>query len=100
MGDLLRPEAPTRRAALEIDLAHLQQEAAYAGLGLPLVRGGRRLPGDALEALVGLHRELGRLLIEQSATPEVARRANAQLRIDMRERNNGVISGGLSRTWR
>ncbi|GIF25930.1 hypothetical protein Ate02nite_86600 [Paractinoplanes tereljensis] len=88
MQDLLRPEAPSRRAGLEIDLAHFQQETAYAALGLPVVRGGRRLPADALESLVGLHRELNRVLTAQSATPEVARKANAQLRVNMRERNN------------
>ncbi|WP_305788932.1 helix-turn-helix domain-containing protein [Symbioplanes lichenis] len=88
MQDLLRPEAPSRRAKLEIDLAHFQREPAYAALGLPVVRPGRRLPSDALESLIGLHRELGRLLREQSATPEVARRANQQLREQMRERDN------------
>ncbi|WP_306216007.1 helix-turn-helix domain-containing protein [Actinoplanes sp. RD1] len=88
MQDLLRPEAPSRRAKLEIDLAHFQREPAYEALGLPIVRPGRRLPSDALESLIGLHRELGRLLREQSATPEVARRANQQLREQMRERDN------------
>jgi transcriptional regulator with XRE-family HTH domain len=88
LQDLLRPEAPSRRAGLEIELAHFQAEPAYAALGLPVVRGGRRLPADALESLIGLHRELTRLLTEQSATPEVARRANAQLRVEMRERDN------------
>jgi transcriptional regulator with XRE-family HTH domain len=88
MQDLLRPEAPSRRAGLEIDLAHFQQSPAYVALGLPAVRAGRRLPADALESLIGLHRELNRLHTEQSATPEVARRANAQLRADMRRRNN------------
>lgn len=88
LQDLLRAEAPSRRAGLEIELAHAQHGQAYASLGLPLVRGGRRLPADALEALVGLHRELSRVLAEQSATPEVARKANAQLRVNMRERNN------------
>jgi XRE family transcriptional regulator, fatty acid utilization regulator len=88
LQDLLRPEAPSRRAGLEIELAHFQAEPAYAALGLPAVRGGRRLPADALESLIGLHRELTRLLTEQSATPEVARRANAQLRVEMRERDN------------
>src|SRR3982750_2756160 len=88
LQDLLRPEAPSRRAGLEIELAHFQQAPAYAALGLPAVRAGRRLPADALESLIGLHRELTRLLTEQSATPEVARRANAQLRVDMRERDN------------
>jgi len=88
MQELLRPEAPSRRAGLEIELAHFQESPAYSALGLPAVRPGRRLPSDALEALIGLHRELGRLLAEQSATPEVARRANAQLRVEMRERDN------------
>jgi transcriptional regulator with XRE-family HTH domain len=88
LQDLLRPEAPSRRAGLEIELAHLQKAPAYQALGLPAVRAGRRLPADALEALIGLHRELNRVLTEQSATPEVARRANAQLRVNMRERDN------------
>lgn len=88
VNDLLRPEAPSRRAAMEIELAHFQAGDGYAGLGLPAVKAGRRLPGDALEALVGLHRELTRLHTEQSATPEVARRANQQLREQMRERDN------------
>ncbi|XVU21966.1 helix-turn-helix domain-containing protein [Actinoplanes sp. CA-054009] len=88
MQELLRAEAPSRRAGLEIELAHFQRSPAYESSGLPLVRGGRRLPADALESLVGLHRELNRLLTEQSATPEVARRANAQLRVNMRERDN------------
>jgi predicted transcriptional regulator/DNA-binding XRE family transcriptional regulator len=88
LQDLLRPEAPSRRAGLEIELAHFQSAPAYAALGLPVVRGGRRLPADALESLIGLHRELTRLLTEQSATPEVARRANAQLRAEMRDRDN------------
>ncbi|WIM93699.1 helix-turn-helix domain-containing protein [Actinoplanes oblitus] len=88
MQDLLRTEAPSRRAALEIELTHLQKNPAYSALGLPVVKGGRRLPADALESLIGLHRELNRVLTEQSATPEVARRANAQLRADMRNRNN------------
>jgi transcriptional regulator with XRE-family HTH domain len=88
LSDLLRTEAPSRRAGLEIELAHLQADPAYAALGLPTVRAGRRLPADALESLIGLHRELDRRRTEQSATPEVARRANAELRRQMRERDN------------
>lgn len=88
LQDLLRPEAPSRRAGLEIELARFQQSPGYAALGLPAVKAGRRLPADALESLIGLHRELSRVLTEQSATPEVARRANAQLRADMRQRDN------------
>lgn len=43
---------------------------------------------DVLESLVGLQGELERRLNEQSATPEEARRANVELRDEMRERNN------------
>jgi transcriptional regulator with XRE-family HTH domain len=88
LDDLLRAEAPTRRAALEIELENHQRDPAYAGLGLPAVKAGRRLPMDALESLVGLHREIGRRAAESSATPEEARRANAALRARMRDRGN------------
>ncbi|MFI5935333.1 helix-turn-helix domain-containing protein [Actinoplanes sp. NPDC051494] len=88
LQDLLRPEAPSRRAGLEIELARFQKDPGYSALGLPTVRAGRRLPADALESLIGLHRELARRLTEQSATPEVARRANQALREQMRERDN------------
>lgn len=88
LADLLKAEPPNRRAGLEIELSHFQAAPAYQALGLPAVRAGRRLPADALESLIGLHRELTRLLTEQSATPEVARRANAALREEMRSRDN------------
>jgi XRE family transcriptional regulator, fatty acid utilization regulator len=88
LQELLRPEAPNRRAGLEIELARFQSSPAYAAMALPAVKGGRRLPSDALESLIGLHRELARLHAVQSATPEVARRANQQLREQMRSRGN------------
>ncbi len=88
LSDLLRPEPPNRRAALEIELEHAQRDPQYVALGLPMVRPSPRLPLEALEALVGLHRELARRAAEQVATPEEARRANAALRAQMRERNN------------
>jgi predicted transcriptional regulator/DNA-binding XRE family transcriptional regulator len=88
VAELLAAQAPSRRAALEIELEHAQRDPRYAEFGLPQVRPGRRLPSDALEALVGLHRELARVASERVATPEEARRANAQLRRQMRERDN------------
>jgi XRE family transcriptional regulator, fatty acid utilization regulator len=88
LADLLAAEPPTRRAALEIALERAQRGSLYAGLGLPTVRAGRRLPLEALEALVGLHAELGRRVNEAIATPEEARRANTELRLWMRERDN------------
>lgn len=85
---LLAPEAPSQRAALEIAFEHAQRSPLYQSLGLPSVRTSRRLPTEALEALIGLHDELVRRLNEQAATPEEARRANAQLRMEMKARDN------------
>ncbi|UNX55788.1 helix-turn-helix domain-containing protein [Georgenia sp. TF02-10] len=88
VADLMRPEPPSRRAALELALAEAQARAPYRALGLPEVRPGARLPDEVLEALVGLHEELARRVAVQAATPEAARRANAALRQKMRERHN------------
>ncbi|MFI5086682.1 MAG: helix-turn-helix domain-containing protein, partial [Actinomycetales bacterium] len=86
--DLLGAEPPTRRAALEIELERAQRGPLYESLGLPRVRVGSRLPLDVLESLVGLQHELERRLDEQAATPEEARRANTEIRTEMRGRNN------------
>ena len=86
--ELLAAEAPSRRAAAEIALEQAQRSGLYGSLGLPHVRPGPRLPMDVLEALVGLHGELNRRVQAQVATPEEARRANAELRQSMRDRQN------------
>ncbi len=88
VDDLLGAEPPSRRAALEIALERAQRGPLYASLGLPKVRISSRLSMDVLESLVGLQRELEHRLDEQAATPEEARRANTQLREEMRQRNN------------
>jgi len=88
LGDLLRGEAPSRRAALEIELAQAQQSSLYSELGLPAVRVSKGMSDETLEALVGLHRELQRRAREAIATPEEARRANTEQRLHMRTLNN------------
>ncbi|MBK0418500.1 helix-turn-helix domain-containing protein [Leucobacter sp. CSA1] len=85
---LLSGEAPDRRSALEIELERAQTSPAYAQLALPHVRTPRSLGDDALEALVGLHRELARRSRAAAATPEEARRANTSIRLQMRECDN------------
>lgn len=87
-SDLLAPAPPSRRAALEIALERIQRADSFAALGVPAVRTGPRLPMEALEALVGLHRTLAEVHAERAATPEHARRANAELRERMRRQNN------------
>lgn len=88
LDQLLGSEPPSRRAALEIELERAQRGPLYQSLGLPTVRVSSRLSMEILESLVGLQHELERRLDEQSATPEEARRANSELRGEMKDRNN------------
>ncbi|WP_432513486.1 helix-turn-helix domain-containing protein [Kineococcus sp. SYSU DK001] len=88
-SDLLDPAPPpSRRAALEIELDHAQRSTLARSLGLTEVRSSRKLPTDALEALVQLHRELARRHDASNATPEEARRANTEIRLLMRASDN------------
>lgn len=88
LSDLLTARAPNRRAALEIALEKAQRADSFAALGVPAVRIGPRLPTEALEALVGMHEALAAVQAERAATPEQARRANAELRERMRAADN------------
>ncbi|MGA7206633.1 MAG: helix-turn-helix domain-containing protein, partial [Specibacter sp.] len=88
LEQLLGAEPPSRRAALEIELEKAQRGPLYQSLGLPKVRVSSRLSTEVLESLVGLQHELERRLDEQSATPEEARRANNEIRLEMRAKNN------------
>ncbi|MBN9327499.1 MAG: XRE family transcriptional regulator [Cellulomonas sp. 73-145] len=88
LTDLLRTDPPSRRAALEIELERAQRGPLFTSLGMGQVKVGKSLPGDALEALVSLVGTVQRLLTEHAATPEEARRANAELRAQMRSQDN------------
>ncbi|MBT0992883.1 helix-turn-helix domain-containing protein [Cellulomonas sp. DKR-3] len=88
VNELIDPEPPTRRAALEIELDKAQRTSSFQRLGLPALRPGRTLPTPVLEQLVGLHAELARREREAIATPEEARRANTALRVDRQSRDN------------
>lgn len=88
LTSLMSPPKADRRTELAISLEHAQRSELYSSLALRKVRIGPSLPVDALEALVGLHQELVRRSSIAAATPEEARKANAQLRISMKQRNN------------
>lgn len=88
LDELLSPEPPSRRAALEIALERIQRGPLYGSLGLPAVPARKTLSDEAMEAILGLHAELQRLHSERAATPEEARRANAELRAEQRKRGN------------
>lgn len=88
IGDLLQPEAPSARAALEISVEKAQRTRHWQAMGLPSIRVSSRMPTEVLEVIDGLTRELRRQHAEQAATPEEARRANVAMRKEQRERNN------------
>jgi len=87
-GELMRRQAPSRRAQLEIAVEEAQRDPMYAGLGLPYLRPGARVPSDVLEHIVALYGELREQRTKRTATPEEARTANADLRAMMRQQDN------------
>ncbi|MBP1327471.1 transcriptional regulator with XRE-family HTH domain/predicted transcriptional regulator [Leucobacter exalbidus] len=89
-AELLRREAPDPRSALEIELERAQSSPGYLRLGLPHVRTPRTLGDEALKSLVGLHRELARRSRAAAASSEEARRANTEIRLQMRARDNYI----------
>jgi transcriptional regulator with XRE-family HTH domain len=88
LDELLRPEPPSHRAALELAVAESQREPLYRALDLPPLRTGARVPTPVLEHLVALYDELRRRSQRVVATPEEARAANRALREDMRAKDN------------
>ncbi|GAB3118938.1 helix-turn-helix domain-containing protein [Glaciibacter psychrotolerans] len=88
VDELLRTEAPSERAALEIAVEKAQRGPVFAALGLARIRVGKSQNDAILQTLLTLHNEIERLHRERAATPEEARRANAELRATMRARDN------------
>ncbi len=86
--DLLDPEAPTRRAQLEVRLEQIQRDQAYRELALPYLKPSARIPDVALEHIVRLYDELRGRDAAVPFTRDEARAANAELRAEMKRRGN------------
>ncbi len=86
--ELIKPEAPSRRAALEIALERAQDDPLYQDLGLPHLRPSAKIPDAVLEHIVRLFEELKGRAHPTIVTREEARIANSELRAEMRERGN------------
>lgn len=86
--DLLSAEPPHRRAALELELERAQTSPVFRALGIPPIRVTKATTDETLESVLGLHRELQRRERAAIATPEEARRANTELRLRMRAKDN------------
>jgi predicted transcriptional regulator len=87
-ADLLAGEPPSRRARLAMALQRAQEDPLYEELRLPLLKPSVGVPDDALDHIVTLFEALKQRSEAQPATPEAARRANVELRADMRARDN------------
>ena len=91
-ADLLAPAAPSRRAELEVALAHIQEDPRYKELQLPYLRPSSRLDDSALEHIVALFDRVRTLSgpaepVPSGGTPG-ARAANSAMRDEMRKRDN------------
>jgi predicted transcriptional regulator len=87
-AELLTAEPPTRRARLTVALQRAQEDPLYQELRLPLLKPSVAVPDDALDHIVTLFDALKQRSQAQPASPEAARRANVELRADMRARDN------------
>jgi predicted transcriptional regulator/DNA-binding XRE family transcriptional regulator len=88
VAELLDPTPPSRRARLEIALERIQHEKLYRDLGLPRLRPSARLSDEALMTIVGLFEGLRDRAQVRAATPEEARKENAELRRHQRAIGN------------
>lgn len=88
LADLLDPVPPSKRARLEISLERIQGDALYRELALPDLKPSARLPDEALETIVGLFEGLKDRAQVRAATPEEARKENADLRRHQRQLGN------------
>ena len=85
---LLEAEQLDERAGMEIALERAMRSPRLQSLGIEPFRIPKALPDDVLRTLLRLTGEIDRLHDERSATPEVARRANVELRHLMRRQDN------------
>jgi XRE family transcriptional regulator, fatty acid utilization regulator len=88
LEQLLAADALPKRAQLEIELERVQRGPLFDSLGLSPLHVRKGLSDAAIQTIVALHAELDRLHRERAATPEEARRANTELRRQMRTQNN------------
>lgn len=87
MSELLEPEAPNRRARLEIELERAQSHPRYEELGLPYLKATAKLTDEALEHIVTLFSELVETAPAASAGADDLRRANGELTRWLRRRD-------------
>jgi len=88
VADLVDNTPPNRRAELELELERAQDEPRYKELGLPYLKPNAKLSDDALEHLVALWEAVPKAGGRALRAEDKARLANAELREEMRTKNN------------
>ena len=88
VADLLDPNPPTKRARLEMAFERIKSDALFRDLALPDLKASAKLPDAALETIVGLFEGLKDRAQVRAATPEEARKENAELRRHQRKLGN------------
>lgn len=88
---LLGDEELDERSALEVEVERAQRGSVFTSLGLPPIRVSKGVSDEVLRTILGLHQEIERMHRERAATPEEARRANTELRAEMRVRGNYYV---------
>ncbi len=89
VGELVEQTAPNRRAELELALLKAQDDPAYKALNLPHIKPTAKISDDVLEHLTTLWDQMPRGSAGRALRAEdKARLANAELRREMRDRNN------------
>ncbi len=79
LAELLDPNPPNRRDALEIALLRSQETPLFDSLHLPTVKPSAKLDNETLTHLVGLHDALRERSNLSSAGSEDVRRANGEV---------------------
>lgn len=102
VSELVDPEPPNRRAELELKLEQAQSDSRYQELQLPYLKANAKISDEVLEHLVALWEMVPTTDSNRSLRAEdKARIANAELRREMRERDNyfeeieAVVSSAL-----
>jgi len=88
LTQLINSEILSERTANELEIERAQRGGLYSSLGLPDAFIGKTVSNNIIEIILGLQREVERLHLQRSATPEEARRVNIELRQEMRKINN------------
>ena len=89
VGELVDPEPPNRRAELELKLELAQSDSRYQELQLPYLKPNAKISDEVLEHLAALWEMVPATEGNRTLRAEdKARIANAELRREMRERDN------------